>query len=234
MLNRGSLSAKAVCTLAFFATKAGAQGFVKRLSFNPDAASGHFQRHIDSVLLFSEDKKKLYELTCPGHTRYDKDRVTHTIHTVPLHEALANEVADHPEMASTLKAMTENREWSVDAYSHPVVRANPGDDVYPLSLYLDGISHTKVDNVLGITISSLVSGNRHLCVVLRKTILCRCGCRGWCTMREIWVFIHWPLVQLANGEFPSERHDAKSWLPSDELREPLQGIVGGSKELWSK
>ena len=50
MLNRGSLSAKAVCTLALFATKAGAQGFVKSLYFNPDVASGHFQRHIDSAL----------------------------------------------------------------------------------------------------------------------------------------------------------------------------------------
>ena len=56
MLNRGQLSARGVCTLSFLATKAGAQGPVQKLAFSPAAASGHFQRHLDSVLGYQSEK----------------------------------------------------------------------------------------------------------------------------------------------------------------------------------
>lgn len=227
--NRGALSAKAVCSLAFFAKRAGAVGFVSKLSHNPEAASGHFQRHLDSVLFFTDEKKKLYDLPCPGHTRYDKERVTHIISTIPFQEELANELAENPELGPTLDKMVQNNELPADYYQHPVVRANPGERVYPVSMYLDGVAHSKVDNVLGITISNLVSGTRHLCIALRKSLLCRCGCRGWCTLRPIWVFVHWCLVSMSQGVFPTSRHDSSAWLPTDELRESLQGFTLGLK-----
>eukprot|EP00969_Alexandrium_andersonii_P049362 2166627-Alexandrium_andersonii.AAC.1 len=43
------LSARSVCTIAYWAEKAGAVGAVRALSFRPNAPSGHFQRHIDQV-----------------------------------------------------------------------------------------------------------------------------------------------------------------------------------------
>ena len=201
MLNRGALTAKAVCIISYFAFRAGALGYVKKLAHNPEAPSGHFQRHLDTVLAFSEEHKRLYELSSPGHNRHDKDRVNHRIWAMPLHEALANEVAGHPEIKTKVKSMVENRELSDDYYEHPVTRAHPEELVHPLSLYLDGIAHSKVDSVLGITISNLATGTRHLCVGLRKSILCRCGCRGWCTLLPIWSFIHWCLTAAADG-FP--------------------------------
>ena len=52
MLNRGALTAKAVCIISYFAFRAGALGYVKKLAHNPDAPSGHFQRHLDIALAF--------------------------------------------------------------------------------------------------------------------------------------------------------------------------------------
>jgi len=182
--NSGSpVTAKAVCCLAFFAKGAGAAGFVGKLAHHPEASSGHYQRHLDAVLHFSEDKLRLYEITCPGHARHDKEMVQHTISAMPLHEELARELAENAdEMKAKLHTMVNSRELPDDYYEHPIVRANPGEAVYPLSLYLDGIAHSKVDNVLGITISNMVTGTRHLCIALRKSLLCRCGRKGRCTL----------------------------------------------------
>lgn len=227
--NRGALSARAVCVLAFWATKAGAQGFVEKLGHRPAAASGHYQRHLDSVLQRSEAKKELYEVAMPGHSRYDRDRVSHTVRVMPCHEQLANELVEQPELGPRLDELIERREWGEDYYSHPVVLANPEERVYPISLYLDAVAHSKVDAVLGITISNMVSGTRHLCVVVRRTLMCRCGCRGWCSMRAIWAFVQWCLQALVVGLFPTERHDRAAWGPADDCRESLQGLALGMK-----
>ena len=68
--------------------------------------------------------------------------------------------------------------------SHPPdSHGTRGTDVHPLALYVDGVRHTKRDGVIGFFIYSLVTPRRHLCVAVRKSDLCRCGCRGWCSMR---------------------------------------------------
>ena len=46
----GKLTAKHLCTLAWWAHKSGIAS-AKSLAFRPDAQSGHFRRHLDSVLL---------------------------------------------------------------------------------------------------------------------------------------------------------------------------------------
>lgn len=170
-----------------------------------------------------DDRRSLYEVRVPGHKRWEHHRSAHFLQTLPLHEQLAQEAAEHPELASELRRLTRQGEWCDDYRLHPLVRAHPNEVVYPLSLYLDGVSHSKVDSVLGITISNMVSGTRHLCVALRKSLLCRCGCKGWCSIREIWAFVDWCITALAAGEFPRQRHDGSEWTAADEMRESLQG-----------
>ena len=46
---KGSMTAKEICTIAWWATAAGATGFVTTLSFRPDAPTGHFARHLRTV-----------------------------------------------------------------------------------------------------------------------------------------------------------------------------------------
>ena len=48
--NKGKLSARDVCVLAYYAQHAGVTGPAVQYAFRPDAPSGHFQRHLDSVL----------------------------------------------------------------------------------------------------------------------------------------------------------------------------------------
>ena len=229
LLNTGGLSAKSVCTLSFYAKQAGAVGFVRVLAHNPNAKSGHFQRHLDGVLSFDDERKQLYELKCPGHDKYDMERVTHTIHVLPFHEQLADEVAATPGLDKRCAELTRAQEWSDDYYDHPVVVANPGQIVYPLALYLDGVAHTKVDSVLGVTLTNLVTGTRHLGITLRKSLFCRCGCRGWCTLDPMFRYIHWCIKALAKGRFPKKRHGQLAWAPTDEFRESLEGASMGFK-----
>ena len=85
------------------------------------------------------------------------------------------------------------------------------------------MNHSKIDAICGITIHNLVSGTRRLSISLRRSLLCRCGCRGWCTMYSIWSFVLWGLRALAAGAFPQARHTGAEWLVSDEVRESLAG-----------
>ena len=135
---KGTLSAKAVCVLSYYATQAGAQGFVTKLAFRPDAPSGHYQRHLDDVLGYKLEAKSVYEVFAPGHDKYGMERCVHTLHTLPLHEELAKEVAENPGLGTELAQLVRTQHWAQDYYQHPVVVANPTESVYPLALYLDG------------------------------------------------------------------------------------------------
>ena len=226
---RGGLSARSVCTLAYHAKEAGARGFVEQLAFRPNAPSGHFQRHLDVVLSFDEETKLLYELDVPGHDRCGMERVLHKMHTLPLHEELAREVADSPGLAEQFAASVRDNAWPPAYYEHPIVRESPGDVVYPLALYMDGIAYNKIDNVLAITVTNLASGKRLLCVSLRKELSCRCGCQNWCTLYPIMDFLHWCFQTLGEGLFPNRRHNGELWRSSDEYREALQDCPLGFK-----
>ena len=90
---------------------------------------------------------------------------------------------------------------------------------------MDGVRYSITDSVLGIWVMNWVTGRRHLWGLVRKRLVCRCGCKGWCTYWPILNFIKWSLEQLKLGLFPSQRHDGGAWLPSDELRKGLAGMA---------
>eukprot|EP00969_Alexandrium_andersonii_P082927 3657644-Alexandrium_andersonii.AAC.1 len=47
---RGLITAKSACILAFWSSRAGAEGPVGALARRPDLASGHFSRHFDATV----------------------------------------------------------------------------------------------------------------------------------------------------------------------------------------
>jgi hypothetical protein len=93
----------------------------------------------------------------------------------------------------------------------------------PLSLYIDGVPFTKHESFLGFWILNVASGVRRVVALLRKGDLCRCGCRGWCSIFPIWQFLTWSLSSLAQGVFPSARHDAAPWPETDAARQLVAG-----------
>ena len=110
----------------------------------------------------------------------------------------------------------------------PIVRtAPPGQLVFPLSLYLDGVAHTRLDSTLGISCYVTTGGKRHLLAVVRRSELCSCGCKGWCTLFPVWTFLAWQLTALANGEHPRVRHDGTEFRESEPDRAAAAGTPLG-------
>ena len=69
----------------------------------------------------------------------------------------------------------------------------------------------------------MVTGFRHLATAVRKSDMCKCGCKGWCTLAGIYFFLRFQFEHLATGTYPSSRHDGSKWLDSDCWRELLAG-----------
>lgn len=217
----GKLSAKDTCLLSHWAFKAGAQGPVRDLAYRSGgtarARSGHYQRHLDRVVGLRGNSGDFYHVQVPGHTKHSRSRVAHVVKVFPPHERLHKEVSESPEILAQARDMV----WPTSFEEHKVVRAAPagGPPVIPLAFYLDGAQYTKGGaSVLIFVVCNLVSGARHLVAVLKKKDMCKCGCRGWCSVRPIMQFLHWSFAALARGVFPVATHEGEPWPETDEYR----------------
>ena len=94
-------------------------------------------------------------------------------------------------------------------YEHPLVMASEPGTVWPFSLYLDAVPFSKLDSLLGFFLVNEVNGARHLLGTLRKSSVCRCGCKAWCSLWPVLRFLWWSVAACMSGRFPSERHDHK-------------------------
>ena len=90
---------------------------------------------------------------------------------------------------------------------HPAVkeaiRSNRQRPV-PLGLYVDGVRYTsqigaRTDSLIGFWLLNLLSGKRHLLCFVRTSDMCKCGCRGWCTLYPILLAISWIFRVLRDG-----------------------------------
>ena len=97
-------------------------------------------------------------------------------------------------------------------YEDPIVQGALGTDVYPFGLYIDGVPYTNTDSVIGVWCINILSNQRSLIAAVRKRILCRCGCKGWCTYYTLFDWIAWGLEAAYSGRHPRRRHDNTSSL----------------------
>ena len=70
--------------------------------------------------------------------------------------------------------------------------------------------------MLGVFVYNMVTGHRCLIIVIRKSELCKCGCRGWCTLHVAFEYIHWCAAVSASGEFPAQRFGGADFDPVSE------------------
>ena len=77
----------------------------------------------------------------------------------------------------------------------------------------------------------MLIGNRHLVVLLRKREMCQCGCRGWCSLFPVFLFLKWSLAAMKAGVHPHARHDATVFSPEDVVRSLLAGSALGWKAV---
>lgn len=231
-----ALSAKSLCLICHWASKAGAAGPVGEYALKPGAPSGHYRRKVDAAngVDLRKSAAKMFKLAVPQHCKYDLARTVHEMVVRLPHEELAREVRDQPDCVTG--PVCETAAFK----AHPVVRGHPGVPVMPVALYLDGISFTRRDSLLGIFVYSLVSMRRHLCAVLRRSHLCRCGCKGWCSLYPVFEALRWSFKAMACGHWPTQRHDGP-WTEADGERalqagRPL-GFVGALLQVrgdWSE
>lgn len=202
----GKLSATDACVLAYWASKAGAQGPVAKLAKAPgDEQHGHYSRKFDAATGVDVHDSCHYILQVPQHFRPDGCRALRPLGAIPVQEALARELDEDPHFQEKL---TRCAGELPPAYRHhKVVREALPQLAVPLALYLDGIQYATRDSILGVFAVNLATQKRHLVCSLRKRNLCRCGCLGWCSLWPIFHFLHWCFSCLAKGQSPRVRHD---------------------------
>eukprot|EP00969_Alexandrium_andersonii_P206670 9130529-Alexandrium_andersonii.AAC.1 len=94
------VSARHVCEMCFWAEKAGMAGAVRDYAQKPGSSnSGNYQRHLDRVLGFDEERRDAYQLSCPGHPRGQAmGRQSMSIPMRPPHELLQAELEQDPSI----------------------------------------------------------------------------------------------------------------------------------------
>ena len=214
---KGKIHANDFCIIAHYAVAAGATGeTLKKVSMPAGKPSGSYSRHLTRALRLTFPVPP-YDLVCPGHKRHESGRVEVTIPCLPLHELLTSEVAEFGSDDLT------KAQFPVNFQTHPVVESHPGEEVWPLALYLDGVPVTKRDGLLVITLKNLASERKWLVAAVKRSSMCRCGCRGWCTLFHIMAWLRYCLEALSQGEMPTTRADGSAFLEGEVSRQELGG-----------
>ena len=133
LADESKISAKDVCVFCWYASKAGMSDDVRRIGFRPDAPSGHYQRHLDSVLDFAERQSQFYKLQVVGTRKQDASRSTFDMCVVPGHEVFNAEVEGDAGLSERLCYAKTTNGLPKNYHEHPVVKRNPHEDVFPVA-----------------------------------------------------------------------------------------------------
>ena len=112
LLFAGTLSARTVCIIAFWCMKAGCEGAeVARLSFRPGAPSGHYQRHLDTVLDIDPRKlKHTTDIEVPGYEKHSLCRSVRDTPVQVIHNVLDEEMGKEPLLEEHMGAAVQTKE----------------------------------------------------------------------------------------------------------------------------
>lgn len=189
----GILSAKAACILSYWAKRGGLVSPGDALAVSPKRTGGAFSTHFDRVLgLDATLRQNWYMVDIPGHCKHDFSRTIKQVAVRPAHESLAEEVAGAPVLLQ-----------------HPLTLELGPHGLVPIGIYIDGVQYQRRNSTIGFWCINLATERRHLMAVLQKRDLCRCGCRGYCSLFPIMSFIEWSIAAAVAGVYPVPRHDGE-------------------------
>ena len=216
----GSLSAKQVCIISHWAGAAGVTQVVP-LGMPPSTkGTGDFKRTLEKFI--QEGAPDTYVVPMPAFERSAGEKSMKQLHCMLPHEMLAKEAAQ-----LNLRALLREWEAPPNWSSHPVVQQAEAettpDPVIPLSLFVDGVSYAKRDSLLLMSITNLLTGSKKVIAVLRKRILCKCGCRGWESLHAVFLWLRWALEVLKAGRHPEARHDGQPFSDQEPSRQRKAG-----------
>ena len=223
----GIITAMTFCLLCHYAHAGGLAGdAASKYGMPPGRSSGKYKAHLDDQLHFKRQRRYMYHYDVPGRQRRSEERCSITLAAKPAHETLESDYKN-PSYSTQLREAIREGLLPPSYDDHPVVLENPTELVAVVGIYMDALPYSQVDSVLGVWAINLVTGARHVMMLLRKRMACACGCRGWCTYHGILHFIHWVIQCLASGSNPLQRHDGSSFKSSfhDELRSQAAGTA---------
>ena len=134
------------------------------------------------------DVSLLYSLEVPSYNKYEGIRGTTSVWVCPPHEALSAEVRADSDLRDDLARRVDNTALPPFYCTHPVFEKKGDLRARPIVLYMDSTPYTLSDSCLAIFVYNLLTGKRNMAVAFRRRDLCRCGCRGWCSL---WVTYDW-------------------------------------------
>lgn len=221
----GTLSAKQVATIAFWARGAGCRGQAADLALSPTRTGGGYSEHFDRVVGIREEMQKdWYNLSVPTHAKHDLSRSIKNFAANPPYEALGTELAEMPNFRKDLAAMEKT--WADNVVSHPLVREHGVSNVVPVGIYIDGVQYQRRGSTIGFWMINLLTQRRHLLACIPKRDLCRCGCKGYCSLFVVLSFIEWGFEAMARGRCPEEQHTGEPW-PAGVSRSAVAGEALG-------
>ena len=194
----GTLSAKSACIIFWWAGKAGVSACADRWGFRPDAPSGHYQRHLDAMLGIKLHDRDRYCVDVPAYQKHHRGRHLRRMPVQIPHEVLDAEARSDPCFIDTLTRAKD------DGSLPSIITESMGGGplASPVAIYIDGVQFIKQDSLIGIWAYHILTGIRYVCLALRKSWLCRCGCRGWCSVWIALDFVRWSLEAGVRGVYP--------------------------------
>jgi hypothetical protein len=216
------ISAMHFCTTCYWACKAGISE-AEVYGFAPGKASGAYQAHLDRVLGNDFLKRFAYSLSLPGSSRGQAERSIIKLPCKPVHEAADDYMQTHPEASIRLAEAIQQGELPRSYTEHCIVKAYPDELVMPWGLYMDAVPYSLTDSCIGCWLINLITGFRAMLCILRKKLVCCCGCRGWCTYYNLMMWLRWGFDNLADNQHATSRHDGRPWDDRDYDRAAAAG-----------
>ena len=197
----GLLPASELAIQAHYHTLAGCPG-LDDLAVKPEFASKRANHHILAVVGKAHGVPDLTRVDVPSHEKTKAHRDTMAVY-VRLPSSFMG--AQREEQSPCVEPREDP--WSplyTDAISEGVrARGGQWTDVQLYSLYWDGVRYTTRDQFIAFYYNDLRAQKTYLCWLVRKLDLCKCGCRGWCTMFPLLQMWCDDLASLAVGEPPA-------------------------------
>jgi hypothetical protein len=206
---------KTLCTLAWFATKAGALG-MEDFMLDPCQAKHHSEKTQRALGLDLD--MALYRIH--DVPMWDSVRNVRCLQTIAIrlpHEALVLDFGRDP--SAYCCATYHPEEWQVPSFlEHDLTVTHGHRNVAALGMYTDKVKYSKKDSFIRCSIGCVWKRSRVTSWVVKASCLCKCGCNGACTLCPIMDCFNQSVNALQDNAHWAKRHDGAPFGPQDHAR----------------
>ena len=102
----------------------------------------------------------------------------------------------------------------------------PPEATVGIGLHGDGVPMQKNGKSIDVFSWNLLAtpqGDRYPFTMIEDRYMCKCGCKGRCTVDAILGVLLWCMRCLLVNRMPTARHDGTDWLPTDKVSKGRDG-----------